>query len=200
VPDGQYGCPSQFGEAHLECRFAAKVQRLRAYSHLTHKFGFTLLTRAPGPEPEAPHNAKAIGSGQAAAPIHRIHQSNERPVGGAKIGHAEEPVSAAGNALNPYYLLPPHACWRHKLLAPGPPPCSQCPSLPPPAKEREKTAHCSPSMPYGPEHICAKQTVSLGKCDKRALALRFRHFFGGCLVVVGVCGGVRSAKPLKVTR
>ena len=53
------------------------------------------------------------------APIHRMHHSNERPVGGAKIGHAEEPVSAAGTALSPCYLLPPHACSRHKLLAPG---------------------------------------------------------------------------------
>jgi hypothetical protein len=41
--------------------------------------------------------------------IHRMHHSNERPVGGAKIGHAEEPVSAAGTVLSSYYLLPPRA-------------------------------------------------------------------------------------------
>jgi hypothetical protein len=35
---------------------------------------------ALGPEPEAPHNDQAIGSGQAAAPIHRIHHSNAHPV------------------------------------------------------------------------------------------------------------------------
>jgi hypothetical protein len=47
-------------------------------------------------------------AGQAAASIHRMHHSNERPVGGAKIWHAEGPVSAAGTALSPNYLLPPH--------------------------------------------------------------------------------------------
>jgi hypothetical protein len=67
---------------------------------------------AVGPEPEAPDNGQAIettdaDAGQAAAPIHRTHHSNERPVGGAKIGHAEEPVSAAGTVLSPCYLLPP---------------------------------------------------------------------------------------------
>jgi hypothetical protein len=50
---------------------------------------------------------------------------------------------------SPCYLLPPHACSRHKLLAPGPPSCSQCPSRPLPAKKREKSVHYSPSMPCG---------------------------------------------------
>jgi hypothetical protein len=59
---------------------------------------------ALGCEPEAPHNGQAIGSGQAAAPIHRIHHLNGHPVGGTKIRHAEEPVSAAGTALRSYYL------------------------------------------------------------------------------------------------
>jgi hypothetical protein len=68
-----------------------------------------------GPEPEAPHNGQAIGSGQASEEQH----SNERPVGGAKIRHAEEPVPAAGTALSAYYLSPPHGCWRHKLLPSG---------------------------------------------------------------------------------
>jgi hypothetical protein len=77
---------------------------------------------ATGPEQGAPDNGQAVDAGQAAARIHRMHHSNEneRPVGGAKIGHAEEPASAAGAALSPYYLLPPHAaCSRHKLLPPA---------------------------------------------------------------------------------
>jgi hypothetical protein len=57
--------------------------------------------------PEAPDNGQAIDAGQAAASIHRMHHSNERPVGGAKIWHAEVPVSAAGTALSrPYRVLP----------------------------------------------------------------------------------------------
>jgi hypothetical protein len=40
--------------------------------------------------------------------------------------------------------LPPHAYSRHKLLAPGLPSCSQCPSRPPPAKKRGKSVHYSP--------------------------------------------------------
>jgi hypothetical protein len=69
-----------------------------------------LLPTRRRPEPEASNDGQALGSGQAAASIHRIHHSNERPVGGAKAGHAEEPVPAAGTALSPYYLSPPHAC------------------------------------------------------------------------------------------
>jgi hypothetical protein len=104
---------------------------------------------AIGPGSEAPDNGQAIDAGQAAAPIHRIHHPNERPVGGAKTGHAEEPASpAAGTALSPCYLLPPHACSRHKLLAPGPPSCSQCPSRPTPAKKRGKSVHYSPHAIY----------------------------------------------------
>jgi hypothetical protein len=41
-----------------------------------------------------------------------MHHPNERPVGGTKTGHAEEPVSAGGTALSLYHLLPPHACSR----------------------------------------------------------------------------------------
>jgi hypothetical protein len=45
----------------------------------------------------APFNGQVIDAGQAdAAPIHRTHHSNERPVGGATSGHAEDSVSAAG--------------------------------------------------------------------------------------------------------
>jgi hypothetical protein len=119
------------------------------------------------PEPEASNDGQAIGSGQAAASIHRIHHSNERPVGGAKIGHAEEPLSAAGTALSPYYLSPPHACWRRKLLASvRAPTCSECPSRPPPAKERGKTAHSSPSMPCGSRwHFCKAKLCLKGMCQ-----------------------------------
>jgi hypothetical protein len=53
------------------------------------------------------------------AVFHRNHHPNEHPVGGTKIRHAEEPVSAAGTALRSYYLWPSYACSRHKLLAPG---------------------------------------------------------------------------------
>jgi hypothetical protein len=69
-----------------------------------------------------------------------MHHSNERPVGGAKsTGHAEEPVSAAGTALSPHYLLPPHACSHHKLLAP----------TTPGEKKRGKSVQNSPSTAYG---------------------------------------------------
>jgi hypothetical protein len=102
----------------------------------------TWCTYPIGPEPEAPDNGQAIDAGQAAASIHRMHHSNERPVGGAKIGHAEEPVSAAGRhpALSSYYLLPPHACSRHKLLAPGPP--TSLPTTP-----GKKTRKIGPEQP-----------------------------------------------------
>jgi hypothetical protein len=66
------------------------------------------------------------GSDQAAAPIHRIHHSNEHPVGGAKIGHAEDRGTCTGcwhappSAHTIYrHRAPVSWCWRHKLLAPG---------------------------------------------------------------------------------
>jgi hypothetical protein len=64
---------------------------------------------ALGPEPEAPHNGQAIGSGQVAAQIHRIHHSNEHPVGGANIGRVRISVSAACAVLGSCCLSPPHA-------------------------------------------------------------------------------------------
>jgi hypothetical protein len=103
---------------------------------------------ALGCEPGASYNGQAIGSGQAAAPIHRIHGSNEHPVGGTKIRHAEEPVSAAGTALRSYYQLPPHACSRHKLLASGRQRAHSCVltvSLPP--TPSEKTRKIGPLQP-----------------------------------------------------
>jgi hypothetical protein len=74
---------------------------------------------ALGCGPEAPHNGRAIGAGLAAAPIHRIHHSNEHPVSCANIGRVRIPVSAACTALGAYYLPPSGACSRHKLLAAG---------------------------------------------------------------------------------
>jgi hypothetical protein len=121
------------------------------------------------PEPEASNDGQAIGSGQAAAPIHRIHHPNARPVGGAKIGHAEVPVSAAGTALSPYYLSPPHACWRHKLLASGRRRAHSV-SLPTTPSERtRKTAHYSPSMPYGSRWYLHNANWPFEKRDKRVL-------------------------------
>jgi hypothetical protein len=63
---------------------------------------------ALGPESEAPHNGQAIGSGQAAASIHRIHHSNEHPIGGANIGRFR---------IYMYRLLAPpsaHTIYRHR--------------------------------------------------------------------------------------
>jgi hypothetical protein len=108
----------------------------------------------------APFNGQSVDTGQAAASIHRMHHSNERCVGGSKIGHAEEHVSAACTALSPCYLLPSDAFSRHKLLAPGPPTCYQCPSRPPPAKERGKTAQKSPRKPCGSRWNCSKSKLA----------------------------------------
>jgi hypothetical protein len=93
-----------------------------------------------------------------------IIQANKRPFDGAKIGHTEDPVSAAGTAPSPYYILPPHACSRHKLLAPGPLSCSQCPSRPPPAKKKRKIG------PEKPEH--AIWFPLAGSCAKCQTAFR----------------------------
>ena len=105
-----------------------------------------------------------------AAVFHRHHHSNEHPVGGTKIRHAEEPVSAAGTALRSYYLWPSHACSRHKLLAPGPPSCSQCPSRPPQAKERGKSVQNSPSTPPGHSDIVAKCQTAFRKIAEWSLS------------------------------
>jgi hypothetical protein len=119
---------------------------------------------AIGPEPEAPDNGQVIDAGQAAASIHRMHHSNERPVGGAKIGHAEEPVSADGTALSPYYLLPPHACSRHILLVPGPP--TGYTSVPPDHLQRnneENRSRTARGCHVVPVDICAKANWPLDK-------------------------------------
>jgi hypothetical protein len=49
-------------------------------------------------EPRAPDNGQTIDTGRHAAVFHRSHHSNGHPVGGTKIRHAEEPISAAGTA------------------------------------------------------------------------------------------------------
>jgi hypothetical protein len=119
---------------------------------------------AIGPEPESPDNGQAIDAGQAAASIHRMHHSNERPVGGAKIGHAEGPASAAGTVLSPCYILPPHACSRHKLLAPGPPTCYH--SVPPDHPRRKKRGNSvqnSPRMPCGSRWYLRKANWPFGE-------------------------------------
>ena len=121
---------------------------------------------AIGPEPEAPDNSQAIDAGQVAASIHRMHHSNERPVGGAKSGHAEESVSAAGTALSQYYLLPPHACSRVKLLAPGPPTCYPGTSVPPDHLQRnneENRSRTARGCHVVPVDICAKANWPLDK-------------------------------------
>jgi hypothetical protein len=123
---------------------------------------------ALGCEPGASYNGQAIGSGQAAAPIHRIHDSNEHPVGGTKTRHAEEPVSAAGTALRSYYLSlsppPPHtarafASGRQRAYS------LQCPSRPPPAKKRGKSVHCplqiTARLPYGSPLVFAQKQTGL---------------------------------------
>jgi hypothetical protein len=78
-----------------------------------------------------------------------MHHPNGRPVGVAKTGHAEEPVSAAGTVFSLYYLLPPHACSRHKLLAPGPPTRYYQLQLPVslPTTPGEKTREIGPEQP-----------------------------------------------------
>jgi hypothetical protein len=62
--------------------------------------------------------------------------------------------------------LPPHAYSRHKLLAPGLPSCSQCPSRPPPAKKRGKSVHYSPHAIWFLVGICAKANWPFGEMCK----------------------------------
>jgi hypothetical protein len=71
---------------------------------------------------------------------------------------------------SPYYLLPPHACSRHKLLAPARAAVVLTVSLPtPPAKKRGKSVHYSPHAIWFPVGFAQKQTGLLEKCDKWAL-------------------------------
>jgi hypothetical protein len=109
----------------------------------------------------APFNGQSIDAGQAAAPIHRIHHSNEHPVGCANIGRVRIPVSAACTVLGVYYLPPSPTrarvinYWRQ-----GADVLTQCPYRPPQAKERGKSVQNSPSTPPGHSDIVAKcQTV-----------------------------------------
>jgi hypothetical protein len=137
---------------------------------------------AIGPEPEAPDNGQAIDAGQAAAPIHRMHHSNEHPIGGAKIWHTEEPVCIScwhrpQRILSMHRHRKPHACWRHKLLASG---RQRAHSVPPDHSQRKTRKigplqHYSPHAMWFPVGICAKanwQTGLLGllqECAKWSL-------------------------------
>ena len=85
----------------------------------------------------APFNGQSIDAGQAAAPIHRIHHSNEHPVGCANIGRVRIPVSAACTALGAYYLSPSDACPRYKWLSSG---RQRAHSVPPSHPQRKNEA------------------------------------------------------------
>jgi hypothetical protein len=65
------------------CLLTHLVRCCSAFAH-TPTSPTSLESRCPAlrPEPGASNDGQAIGSGQAAASIHRIHHSNERPVGG----------------------------------------------------------------------------------------------------------------------
>ena len=107
----------------------------------------------------APFNGQSIDTGQAAASIHRMHHSNERPVGVAKTGHAEEPVSAACTVLGVYYLppLPPSdACSRHKLSTPGRRRVHSVPPDHPQRKNEEKRPITARACHMVPVDICTK--------------------------------------------
>ena len=114
---------------------------------------------ALGREPGASHNGQAIGSGQA-----YITQTGV--------------LSAAprlGMLRNLYRLLAPpsaHTTYRHRTRvgvinywrqAGRQRATSGCPSRLPPAKERGKTAHCSPLAIWFPAGICAKANWPSGE-------------------------------------
>jgi hypothetical protein len=124
---------------------------------------------ALGCEPEASHNGQAIDAGQAAAPIHRIHHSNEHPVGCANIGRVRIPVSAACTALGAYahYLPPPDACSRHKcLLASGRRRAHSVPPDHPKRKNEKNRSRTARGCHVVPVDIVANQTDLLEKPDK----------------------------------
>ena len=125
----------------------------------------------------APFNGQSIDAGQAAAPIHRIHHSNEHSVGCANIGRVRIPVSAACTVLGVYYLPPSGACSRHKqITGVRAPTCSQCPSLPPQAKERGKSVQNSPSTPApGHSDIVAKCQTAFRKIAEWPLNRYGKH-------------------------
>jgi hypothetical protein len=92
--------------------------------------------------------------------IHRNHHSNEHPVGGTKIRHAEEPVSAAGTALRSCYLWPSHACSRHKLLAPGRQRATSVPPDHPQRNNEENPSRTARGCHVVPVDICTKSHTS----------------------------------------
>jgi hypothetical protein len=111
----------------------------------------------------APFNGQAIDTGRHAAVFHRNHHLNEHPVGGTKIRHAEEPVSAAGTALRSYYLWPSHACSRHKLLAPGRQRATSAPPDHPQRNNEENPSRTARGCHVVPVDICLKANWPLDK-------------------------------------
>ena len=121
------------------CARPGSGPRCSAFAHTpTSPTSLDSRCSALGCEPEASHNGQAIGAGQAAAPIHRIHHSNEHSVGCANIDRVRIPVSAVCAVLGVYYLPPPGACSRHKLTRVRAPTCSQCPSPDHPKRKNEE--------------------------------------------------------------
>ena len=104
----------------------------------------------------APFNGQSIDTGQAAASIHRMHHSNERRVGGSKIGHAEEPVSAACTAISPCYLPPSDALSCHKLSTSGRRRDHSVPLGHPQRKNEEKRPITARACHMAPVDICTK--------------------------------------------
>ena len=113
----------------------------------------------------APFNGQSIDTGQAAASIHRMHHSNERPVGVAKIGHAEGPASAACTALSVCYLPPSDACSRHKLLASGRRRAHSVPPDHPKRKNEENPSRTARGCHMVPVDIVAKANWPFEKPD-----------------------------------
>jgi hypothetical protein len=85
-----------------------------------------------------------------------MHHSNGRPVGVAKIGHAEEPISAACTALAVHYLPPSGACSCHKLLASGRRRAHSVPSDHPKRKNEENPSRTARGCHVVPVDIVAK--------------------------------------------
>jgi hypothetical protein len=102
--------------------------------------------------------SQSIDTGQAAASIHRMHHPNERRVGGSKIGHAEEPVSAACAVLSPCYLPPSDTFSRHKLSTPGRRRDHSAPLDHPERKNEEKRPITARACHMAPVDIVEKQT------------------------------------------
>jgi hypothetical protein len=101
-----------------------------------------------------------------------MHHPNGRPVGGAKIGHAEEPVSAAGTVLSPYYPGIYYHRTRARVINYWHQGRQRAASVPPDhprrknEENRSRTARGCHAVPVG---ICANQTGLLRNVTKWAL-------------------------------